>query len=263
MKAILFDLDETLMPDEPLSHDAFLAAAELALPLCADQVALAARARELAARYWREGPCYEYCRRIGHSAAEVLWTDYPTPGGHPEVDRLRAWAPGYRVAIWRAALAHQPSAADALALQMAERFASARRRFPLYPEVPALLHALRRQGYRLGVVTNGIGTLQRAKLNGGLLPDGSTLAAQFDAIAISGEIDCGKPEPGIFHHVAHALGVAPADCVMVGDNPDRDVAGAEAAGMKSVWVSRNGRPRDPAHPGDLACTDLSAILPRV
>ncbi|HLO03159.1 MAG TPA: HAD hydrolase-like protein, partial [Symbiobacteriaceae bacterium] len=57
------------------------------------------------------------------------------------------------------------------------------------------------------------------------------------------------------------LGVQPAACVMVGDNPERDVAGAMAAGMAAVWVSRNGRPRDERFPGDLTCTDLSAMLP--
>lgn len=207
-----------------------------------------------ARRLWVGGPAYEYCQRIGHSAWEGLWARYDR-GVHPELDRLRAWAPGYRLTVWRQALAACGVAATAaLAAAPVERFMSARRRYPLYPEIPALLSALKERGYLLGIVTNGVPDLQREKLHGcGLLP-------LFDASVVSGEIDCGKPDPGIFRHICRELGVAAADCVMVGDNPERDVAGARAAGMKAVWVQRQGRGPDPRYPADLECTDLSAML---
>lgn len=252
MKAILFDLDETLILDEPVSHEAFRAAAALAEG--ADVDALAERAGRIARRLWQAGPAYDYCVRIGHSAWEGLWAEYDR-GDHPMIVTLREWAPGYQVAVWAQALTEVGATEAALPAAMAARFKEARRSYPLYLEVPALLSALKAQGYKLGIVTNGVPDLQRRKLEGcGLLP-------LFDAAVASGEIDCGKPDPGIFQHICTELGVAPADCVMVGDNPERDVAGAMAARMRSVWVSRNGRPRDQRFPGDLACTDLSAILP--
>jgi putative hydrolase of the HAD superfamily len=266
MKAILFDLDETLILDEAISEDAFLVAARLAQPHGALPVQLADTAGQIARRLWAEGPCYEYCLRIGHSAWEGLWARYDK-GDHPMIARLREWAPGYRVAVWREALTAcgiasdrvtggDPRNAPSLFLPEAQAiaFMKARRQYPLYPEVPALLEALRSKGYLLGIVTNGVPDLQREKLAG------CGIAHLFHAAVVSGEIDCGKPDPGIFRHICRELGVAPADCIMVGDNPARDVAGAMAAGIRSVWVSRNGRRRDERYPGDLACTDLSEML---
>jgi putative hydrolase of the HAD superfamily len=250
MKAILFDLDETLILDEAVSHEAFHAAAALATS--ADTTALAEAAGQIARRRWQHGPAYEYCRRIGHSAWEGLWAEYDR-GDHPTIASLRAWAPGYQVAVWQEALG--PESNPDLPAAMAAAFKGARRTYPLYPEIPTLLQALKAQGYKLGIVTNGVPDLQRRKLESfGLLP-------LFDEAVVSGEVDCGKPDPGIFHSICDRLGVEIADCVMVGDNPERDVAGAMAVGMASVWVSRNGRPQDARYPGDLACTDLSAILP--
>lgn len=254
IKAVLFDLDETLILDDPVSHDAYLAAAQLAAPMGADVERLAREALESARRRWLEGPYYAYCNRIGHSATEGLWARYAY-GEHPAIAGLRAWAPAYREAVWRDALAAQGLTPGDLPARQAALFMEARRRYPLYPEIAALLDALRGRGYKLGIVTNGVPDLQREKLNG------SGIAYLFDTAVVSGEIDCGKPDPGIFTYICQAIGVPPHDCVMVGDNPERDVAGAMAAGMKSVWVQRSGRAPDSRYPGDLACTTLSAVLP--
>lgn len=253
VRAILFDLDETLILDEPVTREALRAAAALA-GQGVDQVRLAERAWAEARRLWAESPHAAYCERIGHSAAEGMWARYDR-GDHPAIASLRAWTPGYRTALWQAALAEQGIRDGELAEEMAERFAAARRRYPRYPEVDPLLAALRERRLLLGIVTNGVPDLQRTKLAG------SGLEAAFDAVAISGEIDCGKPDPGIFHHILGELGVAPAEAVMVGDNPGRDVAGGRAAGLRAVWVQRHGRARDPRYPADLECTDLSAMLP--
>ena len=76
MRAILFDLDETLILDEPVSQQAFAAAASLAAPLIADPAVVAAEAGAVARRLWAEGPAYAYCQRIGHSSWEGLWARY-------------------------------------------------------------------------------------------------------------------------------------------------------------------------------------------
>lgn len=255
MKAILFDLDETLILDEAVSEEAFRAAAALAAGAGGVDSALLARtAGAISRRLWAEGPHYAYCQRIGHSAWEGLWARYDQ-GEHPTIAALRDWAPGYRLRTWQLALAEQGIRDDDLAEVMVARFSEARRSYPLYPEIEGLLAALTEQGFVLGIVTNGVPDLQREKLAG------CGVAHLFQASVVSGEIDCGKPDPGIFRHICRELGVAPSECVMVGDNPERDVAGAMAVGMKSVWVQRNGRPSDARFPGDLACTDLAAMLP--
>jgi HAD superfamily hydrolase (TIGR01549 family) len=254
LEAILFDLDDTLIVDDAVSAEAYLAAAQLAVPVGADPYDLAQAAKENAVRLWQEGPHYAYCKRIGHSATEGLWARYDT-GAHPTIGALRQWVPRYQEQVWREALEARSIWEPGLPARLAARFAEARRRYPHYPEVPGLLNALLEKGYKLGIITNGVPDLQREKLAG------FELAHRFDFSVVSGEIDCGKPDPGIFHYAAMQMGVDVKDCVMVGDNPARDVAGAMACGMKSVFVSRNGRERDEQFPGDLACTDLSAILP--
>lgn len=50
-----------------------------------------------------------------------------------------------------------------------------------------------------------------------------------------------KPETALFLRAADRLGVAPAQCLFVGDNPVADVMGAMKAGMRAVWFRGEGR----------------------
>ncbi len=63
-----------------------------------------------------------------------------------------------------------------------------------------------------------------------------------------------KPDRRAFEQVADELGVPAAACLFVGDDPQRDVAGARAAGMRAVLV-------DPARDGGAAVRSsvLSAL----
>jgi HAD superfamily hydrolase (TIGR01549 family) len=45
-----------------------------------------------------------------------------------------------------------------------------------------------------------------------------------------------KPHPAIFERALAGLGVTAAQAVMVGDNPEMDVGGAQGAGMRGVWI---------------------------
>ena len=113
-----------------------------------------------------------------------------------------------------------------------------------FPDVDALLKAL--PPLPLGVVTNGHGEQQRAKLAALGMQD------RFDAILVSEEFGAAKPDPTIFLAAAERLGVAPQKCLMVGDLLDRDIAGALAAGMRAAWVQRpDGPEADTVPPADL------------
>lgn len=43
-----------------------------------------------------------------------------------------------------------------------------------------------------------------------------------------------KPDPAIFRRAADELSVIPEACLFVGDDPERDVLGAAAVGMRTV-----------------------------
>ena len=61
----------------------------------------------------------------------------------------------------------------------------------------------------------------------------------FDVFAISGAVGVEKPDAAIFHHALQQLAIAPQDygrVVMVGNNLERDIAGANALGIISVWL---------------------------
>jgi len=250
--AVLFDLDETLIPDEPVSRHAFHVTA---LELTGDDAAARAlgEAAERAAKtLWKTLPSLagDYATRIGHSALEGLWATYdariPTEALlDRELARLRP-------EVWRQALAEVGRSGDADALQ--RRWQAVRAQFPTFDDADEVLAALRPHT-KLGIVTNGVSGLQRRKVNG------CGLAHWFDAVAISGEVGIGKPERGVFEWVAKALGVPLERCAMVGDNPERDVQGGLNAGMATAWVDRGFKARGAQ--ASVEVTSLRALVPWV
>ena len=74
-----------------------------------------------------------------------------------------------------------------------------------------------------------------------------------------------KPDKGIFEVVERELGVGPEVCVLVGDHPVNDVAGAHGAGWRSVWIDRDGTvpfPEDGPRPDAVVAslTELPDVL---
>jgi len=48
-----------------------------------------------------------------------------------------------------------------------------------------------------------------------------------------------KPAPQIFHSACDRLGLPPDAVLHVGDDPEQDVAGARAAGLRCAWLNRS------------------------
>ncbi len=86
--------------------------------------------------------------------------------------------------------------------------------------------------YRLGVVTNGIDRVQRARLSA------SGLARFFETIVTSQGCGYAKPDPRILRVALARLGVAARHAVYVGDDPAVDGAAARRAGVAFVWIDR-------------------------
>jgi putative hydrolase of the HAD superfamily len=127
-------------------------------------------------------------------------------------------------------------------------------RFRPYPEVPGVLRDLRAAGLRLVVVSNWDVSLHEALERTGLAPlvDGAIASAQAGAA---------KPDPRIFARALQIAGApgapfSPADALHAGDSPEHDVAGARAAGITPVLVTRDGAP---APAGVRAIADLTAL----
>ena len=106
----------------------------------------------------------------------------------------------------------------------------------LEPKDDALeaLETLRAKGYRLALVTDASsGTSE--------LLDRTPLGAFFEVRAVSALLGTTKPDPRMYEHALAGLGVRGDRCVYVGDGNSRELPGAKAHGMTTVWVDNGDR----------------------
>jgi FMN phosphatase YigB (HAD superfamily) len=101
----------------------------------------------------------------------------------------------------------------------------------LAPDAAEVVRALGERGVRLGIVCD-VGFTGGEQLRGFLRTSG--LLDWFGAWAFSDELGRCKPAPEVFHHVLEQLGTDPARAVHIGDLRRTDVAGARAAGMRTI-----------------------------
>jgi putative hydrolase of the HAD superfamily len=98
---------------------------------------------------------------------------------------------------------------------------------------------LRRAGWRVGIVTNGMVDNQEGKIRALGLDD------LVDAWVISDDVGIRKPDPEIFKILAERLR-APLDGWMVGDSIELDVAGGHGVGLQTAFISAGDAPRSEA-----------------
>lgn len=248
-RALLFDLDDTLMVEESAAVAAFEATAQFAAGSHdVDVAALAGAARTRARELWRATPTHPWSVHVGIASWEGLWCRFE--GNNPNIRWLREWSPTYRREAWRHALADQQVDDADLAEELGERFAAERRlRHQVFADVAAVLGDLS-GSHTLALVTNGASCLQREKLAASGLRD------LFDVVVVSAECGVAKPDPSIFTHTLAQLGMEAQHAIMIGDSLSRDVDGAIAAGLAGVWVNRSGRPRPDDRPDPLEIASL-------
>lgn len=129
---------------------------------------------------------------------------------------------------------------EALGLQddgLRARLLAAYDRLAAYPEVPAVLGALRCRGVRTAVLSNG----SPAMLEAGLAAAG--VRGELEAVLSVEEVGVFKPAPEVYHLATSRLGVAAPEVAFLSAN-SWDVHGAAAFGFKAVWVNRAGAPDD-------------------
>src|ERR1700681_2286126 len=101
VRAVIFDLDETLIEEETSNDASALTAAEIAVERhSVDRVALLSALRRRSRELFLSGPMIDYCRDIGISAREALWGSFT--GEDSSLVQLRQWMPTYRLRSWTA-----------------------------------------------------------------------------------------------------------------------------------------------------------------
>ncbi len=101
----------------------------------------------------------------------------------------------------------------------------------LYPGARDILDHIRQKA-RLGLVTNGLGEVVRARIAR------LELEPLFDTIVISGEVGVSKPDAAIFELAFEELGrPAKSTALMIGDSLSSDITGANNFGIAACWYN--------------------------
>jgi len=99
-----------------------------------------------------------------------------------------------------------------------------------YPDTIPVLLELKTAGYKIGAISDGLSVKQWEKL--------IRLGIHhfFDIVVISETLGVTKPDPKMFKAASEGLGLPLEEILMVGDSVRRDISGAKAIGMKTIWV---------------------------
>jgi putative hydrolase of the HAD superfamily len=100
----------------------------------------------------------------------------------------------------------------------------------LYPDVIEVLEALRPR-FELAVISNFDGRLR-------MILEQLGLSQFFSHVFLSSELGADKPDPLIYQRALRLSGLAPNETLHAGDDPVRDWAGAEAAGLAVFRLER-------------------------
>ncbi len=194
MKAVLFDLDDTLYPERSFVRSGFRAVARhLARTAPLDAESLFQRMMVVLEREGRGEVFDIVLQDLGHYRLNLV----------PEL-----------VHVYRT---HRPA-------------------IRLFDDVEPGLRRLKQEGFLLGVVTDGLASVQRNKI--GALD----LETMVDTIVCTEEVGRGegKPSAAPFRTALELLQVEPSETAYVGDDPAKDFQGPRELGMRTVHMHRKG-----------------------
>ncbi len=124
----------------------------------------------------------------------------------------------------------------------------------LYPHARHTLTELIKMGVKLAIVSDA------PRMSAWLRLVSLGLEPYFDAVVALDDTGKKKPDPAPFRLALGRLKIEPAEALMIGDWAERDMVGAKALGMKTVFA-RYGDDFDTKDPGaDYEVTDISELI---
>jgi 2-haloalkanoic acid dehalogenase type II len=133
-------------------------------------------------------------------------------------------------------LAEMHAYPDCLVEEAFDVFIRARNEVTLYDDVLPALELLKTR-FRLFTASNGNADLHTIGI-----------AQWFERSVAARDVGAAKPDPRVFLKAIEGTGLTSAEVAYVGDDPIMDVVGAREAGMKTIWINRDGA----VWPSDLA-----------
>ncbi|MFB6467064.1 HAD family hydrolase [Cytobacillus sp. Hz8] len=242
IKAIFFDLDDTLLWDQKSIKEAFVATCKVAeerYGLNQDQ--LEEEVRSAARSLYSSYETYPFTQMIGINPFEGMWGNFLDE--EENFRKLKEIVPTYRSDAWTQGLQALGVDDPDFGYELGERFPIERRKRPFVFEDTFQTLDMLKNDYQLLLLTNGSPDLQNTKLK-----ITSELVPYFDKIVISGDFGKGKPDPALFEYALSQLSLQPDEAIMVGDNLMTDILGANRAGIKTVWINRHQKERNEVIP---------------
>ena len=233
-RAVIFDLDDTLVAFEPVSEPSW------------HQVC---REYTLTGSGKKAQRIYESIKK--HS--DWYWDD-DTRHREGRLDIKTARRSIVTAAFGDLGLPHSE------AVLVADRYGAVRlENMYLLPGVESTLQTLRDRRFTMALITNGESAHQREKIKR------FGLEKYFSHIFIEGEVGSGKPGHEIYRKALSDIGASPEETYMVGDNLEWDIAAPQSLGIDGIWYDSDGAglpPDAPAVPSKtiLSITELLAIL---
>ncbi len=120
----------------------------------------------------------------------------------------------------------------------------------VFPNTYEILEYLKPK-YPLYILTNGFKETQFKKLNN------CQLNSYFKQVFTSETIGCNKPHKKIFQWAVSSVNAKKKDCLMIGDDQEVDIHGANQFGMDSIFFNPQGV--DITHPNTHMIKDLIEI----
>lgn len=228
VRAVLFDLDDSLVPEAPALEAGYAAVAERIWG-CSSKERIRSLDSSARAFFAAHAPHQGYLAQVCIGMADCLHGDLVA--ATPQADDVRRFLPEFQRNAFAAVL---PPGWRSSPATLVEIWREARvEALDVYEETVEVLRQLRAV-VPLVLVTNGPSNLQRLKLTRtGLRP-------YFDFVIVSEDIGVGKPDAAMFDAAMTAVGLRAADLVMVGNDLERDIQAARQVGIQAIWIQREG-----------------------
>lgn len=111
----------------------------------------------------------------------------------------------------------------------------------LMPHAKEILTYLRPK-YKMYILSNGFTELQSRKMQS------AGIAHYFDGMILSEDIGVNKPNPAIFTHALQVAESTAEESLMIGDNYEVDIEGAQRVGIDQVFYNISKKDLNPEHP---------------
>jgi len=143
--------------------------------------------------------------------------------------------------------------------EMVEVYRSHKPDIRLNPEAISTLKGLRTMGIKLGIITDGLCSVQKNKVRA------LGIKELVDIIIYTDEIgkDYWKPNSIAFLLASKSFSIEPCEATYIGNDPAKDFAGPNSVGMQSVHLCKNKHCMEESCQASIHIASLDEVIPNI